>query len=76
MDTNLGMSSNTQVNDIENDNIDNTDDINIFVCIECNILDNYLGMISMRKIRTNVNRICDQFFLNKELGFQCQLILQ
>lgn len=76
MDVNLGMSLNPHVNDIENENIDNTDDKNIFLCIECDILDNVLGTILMRQIRTHANRIYDQFSLNKELGFQCQLMLQ
>ena len=76
MDVNPRMSLNPHVNDIENENIDNTDDKNIFLCIECDILDNVNGMISMRQIRTHANRIYDRFFLNKEVGFQCQLMLQ
>ena len=54
--------------------MDNIDDINIFLCIECNILDNILGTISMIEIRTYAYKIYDHFFLNKELGFQCQLM--
>ena len=82
MDTNPGTYSNPHVNDIDNENIDNTDididneNIDTFLCIEHNFLDNVLGMISMRQIRTNENRIYDGFFLNKEIGFQCQLMLQ
>lgn len=83
MDTNApGTSSNPHVNDIDNENIDNSDinidneNTNIFIRIERNLLDNVPGMISMRQIRRYANRIYDEFFLNKELGFQCQLMLQ
>lgn len=30
----------------------------------------------LRQIRTYANRIYDGFFLNKEIRFQCQLMLQ
>jgi len=56
MDMNIGMSLNPHVNDIENDNIY---DINIFLCIECNILDNVPDTISMRQMRTHANSIYD-----------------
>jgi len=54
MDTNLGTSSNSHVNDIVDENIDNTNiDINneytnIFLCIKHNFLDNVPYTISMR----------------------------
>ena len=48
MDMNLGMYSNLHINDIENENIENSNDINIFLRIERNILDNVLGTLSVR----------------------------
>lgn len=76
MDVNPGMYLNPYVKDIKNENINNTDDTNMFLRIECNILDNVPGTISMRQMRTHASRIYDHFFLNKELGFQSQLMLQ
>ena len=55
MDTNApSTSSNPHVNDIDNENIDNSDinidneNTNIFIRIEWNLLDNVPGMISTK----------------------------
>lgn len=48
---------------------------NLFT-IDSNVLANLNGLVSWRQIRTHANRLYKQFFYNKKLGFQCQLMLQ
>ena len=49
---------------------------NTFLKLGSGVLDNLLGQISWRKIRTHANRIYTKFFYRKKIAFQCQLMMQ